>query len=451
MKKNLIFGVLLIFSGILRAQKTTENPELKIHFNESGSHYFQATFLNQLWLRFNQSLPGTTVQSVPENQTLDIGLRRTRLQMFGQITDNVFLYFQFGMNNFNAQYNNTANRKVSAFFHDALCEYKVSESNALKLGGGLTIANGLSRFSQPSIGTIATLDVPVFAQTTVDQTDIFSRKLSLYARGQISKFDYRVILSDPFPITSNGNVPPELSKNATFSLKGHHLQQGAYMMYQFFEHEGHSTPYMTGTYLGTKKVFNVAVGGIFQKNATWRKGNSSDTTYDDMKLMCVESFLDLPLNQFDKSAIHAYAGYFITNYGMNYLRMNGIMNPTTGSGISNLVKDAGPIYGNSLPMFGTGQVFYAQFAYLMSQNLIRSKSQFMPYLSLNVSSYDRFKQQHLSTINVGLNYLIKGHKAKFTLDWMNRPNVILTQVNGEEVVNIGKNLNTIMLQYQIFL
>ena len=40
--------------------------------------------------------------------------------------------------------------------------------------------NGLSRFSQPSIGTIVTMDVPVFAQATVDQTDEFSRKLSVY-------------------------------------------------------------------------------------------------------------------------------------------------------------------------------------------------------------------------------------------------------------------------------
>ena len=451
MKKSLFFAMLFAIVGSMSAQKANEILELKYKFNETGTHYFQATFLNQVWLRNNQSLPNTMVDGLLENNTFDIGLRRTRMQLFGQLTDKVFVYFQFGMNNFNSQYNYTSNRKQSAFFHDALCEYKVTESNALKLGGGLTIANGLSRFSQPSIGTIATLDVPVFAQTTVDQTDIFSRKLSFYARGQVSKFDYRVILSDPFPITSNGAAAPDISKNATFSPLGHHLQQGGYLMYQFFDHEGHTTPYMTGTYLGTKKVFNVAVGGIFQKNATWRKGTASDTVYDNLNLFCVESFLDVPLNKEKNTALNAYAGYFHTDYGKNYLRMNGIMNPATNSKQVGLVKDAGPMYGNAIPMFGTGNVFYAQVAYLMSQNILKNGAQLLPYLSLNHSSYKRLNDKGMSTVNIGVNYLMKGHKAKLTLDWMNRPNVILTQVNGNDEVNIGNRLNTITLQYQIFL
>ena len=79
-------------------------------------------------------------------------------------------------------------------------------SDLLYIGGGLTIANGLSRFSQPSISTIMSMDVPVFAQATVDQTDEFSRKLSLYARGQIGKLDYRLVLTDPFPVNTNGTV-----------------------------------------------------------------------------------------------------------------------------------------------------------------------------------------------------------------------------------------------------
>jgi hypothetical protein len=37
----------------------------------------------------------------------------------------------------------------------------------------------------------------VFLQYTVDQTDQFARKLSIYARGQIGKLDYRLVMSDP--------------------------------------------------------------------------------------------------------------------------------------------------------------------------------------------------------------------------------------------------------------
>lgn len=30
--------------------------------------------------------------------------------------------------------------------------------------------------------------------------------MSFYARGQVGKLDYRLVLSDPFPVASNGNV-----------------------------------------------------------------------------------------------------------------------------------------------------------------------------------------------------------------------------------------------------
>jgi len=209
MKKFLL--LILAISPILPAMAQADNEALKFKLNESGSHYFQATLLNQTWLRSTENNPGTTVEGNPESQSTDIGLRRTRMQLFGQITDRTFIYFQFGQNNFNAQYNSTSNRKIAPFFHDALGEYRISDKNQLKVGGGLSIISGLSRFSQPSIGTITTMDVPVFAQTTVDQIDQFSRKLSVYARGQIGHWDYRYILSDPFPITSNGQTPPALA------------------------------------------------------------------------------------------------------------------------------------------------------------------------------------------------------------------------------------------------
>ena len=191
---------------------------LKFNLNEDGSNWFQLTFLNQTWLRYSQNNPGTMMDNVSKSESTDIGLRRTRIQMFGQVYPRVFLYFQFGQNNFNAAYNSLGgNRKNAAFMHDALCEYSLIPNNKLKLGGGLTIANGLSRFSQPSIGTIATMDVPVFAQSTVDQTDQFSRKLSFYARGQISKIDYRFVVSDPFPVGSNGSAPPVANVNSSFA------------------------------------------------------------------------------------------------------------------------------------------------------------------------------------------------------------------------------------------
>ncbi|MBU6342496.1 MAG: hypothetical protein KGS48_13460 [Bacteroidetes bacterium] len=454
--KNLILFLLLAVSTSVWAQNapapppvpTPEKDALRLNLNADGSHYFQVTFLNQVWLRYNQNNPGTLVENKPEDHTFDIGLRRTRIQMFGQITDKVFVYFQFGENNINTQFNTGNNRKLASFFHDALCEYKISKKNQLKLGGGLTIANGLSRFSQPSIGSIMTLDVPVFAQTTVDQTDEFSRKLSLYARGQIGKFDYRIILSDPFPVASSGASLPTLNEYANFAQRGHQWQQQGYLMYQFFEQEPHTTPYMTGTYLGKRKVFNIALGGIYQKDAMWRKGSVGDTIYQAMQHFSVESYLDMPVNREKETAVSAYVGYFNTNYGDNYLRYNGIMNVANGTNLTanNSIVGQGPSYGNAVPMFGTGNVIYAQFGFLLPKGLLGNGHKLMPYGSLTAAKYDRLNGLWANTLDLGINYFILGHKSKITLDWQNRPTF---KVQNNAVAS-DKRRNTLNLQYQIF-
>jgi hypothetical protein len=455
MTTRLFFTTLMGLSVYSYAQEEQRNrapgqppkDALKFNLTEDGSRYFQFTVMNQTWVRYNQHNPGTLIEGVSKDNSVDIGLRRTRIQVLGQLTDRVFIYFQFGQNSFNAQYNTGSNRKLAAFFHDALCEYKVSNGNQLKIGGGLTIANGLSRFSQPSVSTIMTMDVPLFAQSTVDQTDQFSRKLSVYARGQAGKFDYRFILSDPFPITSSGGALPALSANAQFAQLGHQLQPQGYLVYQFFEHENHTTPYMAGTYLGKKKVFNIAVGGVFQKDAMWKRGEATDTVYQNMKLFAVESFLDMPLSS-KQDAISAYAGFFNTDYGTNYLRYNGAMNPANGTNLTaaNSITGHGPTYGNSYPMFGTGRLFYTQLGYLFRESPFKGKSRLMPYSSFTAAKYDRLNGLWTNTINAGVNLLLNGHKSKLTLDWQNRPTY---EVADNEVVK-GKRMNSVVLQYQIY-
>lgn len=462
MKNNIKFLIICFSVITLKAQEnakplshsTAKNSAIKFSLNESGTHYFQATFLNQVWLRYNQSNPGTLLDGVNKNETFDIGLRRTRIQMFGQITDKVFVYFQFGQNNFNAAYNSTLgqNRKNAAFMHDAVCEYKISKGNQLKIGSGLTIANGLSRFSQPSIGSIVTMDVPVFAQATVDQTDQFSRKLSIYARGQVKHIDYRFSLSDPFPLASNGASLSPVGVNSSFATKGNRSKQvQAYVMWQFFEHESHTTPYMTGTYLGKKKIFNIALGSIIQKNAMWNRPSVSDSiAYQDMKLFCVESFLDLPLNKEKGTALSAYAGYFLCNYGKNYLRYNGIMNPANASSLkaSNSITGQGPTYGNAMPMFGTGSTLYTQLAYLLPQKLLGDHGQLMPYASATLAKFDRLEGKPMNVYNAGVNWLINGHQAKISIDWQNRPTY---SIDNTGAVSSGVRKNAFTVQYQIFI
>jgi hypothetical protein len=453
---SFLFLILNSISG-LSQDKPKEIEELKLKLNEDGSHYIKATILNQIWFRYNQSNAGTTVLGDPTVETFDIGLRRTRLQLYGQITDRVFFYLQFGQNNFNylAGQNsaNSGNRKNQVFFHDALGEYRVFKgTDKLHLGGGLTITNGLSRFSQPSVGTIMSMDVPIFAQATVDQTDEFSRKLSVYARGQIGKLDYRIILSDPFPITSNGLPQPGINAtNANFAWDNHSKQYQAIFIWNFFDKESHVTPYMTGTYLGKKKVLNLEGGFITQANATWTGSNTNaDPTTDpnrkyyNMNLWSVAMFYDAPVNAEKGTAINAYLGYFNTDYGTRYLRYNGIMNPANGTNVGGAPTGS---YGNAFPMFGTGSVVYAQFGYLLKKDLLgEGNGTLMPYITYQGANYDRLDKQ-MNLFDFGINWFMKGHTSKLTLDYQLRPTY--TPFGNDLIQNSGMN-GQVVAQYQFF-
>ena len=130
--------ILWLCSMVMTGAYAQQIKELKLKLNESGDLYIKATLLNQTWLRYNQSNPGTLVNSKPADTTFDIGLRRTRLQLYGQLLPRVFFYTQFGMNNFNYGSQNSGNRKLQAFFLDALGELGLKlDSSPDRRGTGL--------------------------------------------------------------------------------------------------------------------------------------------------------------------------------------------------------------------------------------------------------------------------------------------------------------------------
>ncbi len=431
------------------------SKDLRISLNESGSHYFRFIFLNQTWVRVNENNPGSTVFGNEAGLTTDIGLRRTRIQMYGQVTDRVFLYTQFGMNNFNKasafpaynQNGTPSNRKIAAFFHDALGEYEVwrKDDRFIRFGGGLTVVNGLSRFTQPSVGSIMTMDVPVFAQATVDQVDQFDRKLAVYSRGQVGKLNYRIGMADPFPVETNGAAPPAIGENAVFAGRRHSKSYQGMLIYNFFDTEDNTTPgYMTGTYLGKRKVLNLEAGLVSQKNATWSR-QSADTLYHDMLLWSVASYLDMPVNREKGTAVSAYLGYFNTNYGPGYLRFNGIMNPATGTDAP--IAGTAAVHGNAFPMFGNGRVIYSQAGLKLKDDLLGSQGTLMPYASLQSAGYDRIKGA-VNVWNLGINWLIKGHNGKMTLNYENRPVYVNDAADPNRLNRSGRRASWV-LQYQI--
>ena len=149
-----------------------------------------------------------------------------------------------------------------------------------------------------------------------------------------------------------------------------------------------------------------------------------------MNLWSVALYYDAPVNLEKGTALSAYAGYFSLDYGTDYLRYNGIMNPANG--INN-----GPYagsQGNAFPMFGTGKVIYTQVGYLLKKDLLGDVGTLMPYASLMSADYDRLSDG-MNVVDVGVNWLIKGHTSKLTLDYQNRP---VYEAQGQDLIKVNK-------------
>jgi hypothetical protein len=437
MKKHiLVIAILFALPTFGQATNEQKKPDrdLRLNLNDAGSHYIKANFTAQIWLRYNQSNPGTTVDGFAKNETFDIGLRRVRTQLYGMLTDKVFFYTQFGINNFTA----ISDRKSPLFFHDALAEYHITK-RSLHMGAGLTAWTGFARFSSPSVATIMGYDAPLYQQATNDATDQFLRKLSVYAKGKLGKLDYRVIMSTPMSALQSSAVKP-LGVNSDFSLKPANPQFSGYLMYQFLDEESNLTPYTAGTYLGKKSVFNIGAGFQYQQNAMWHNtGIGTDTVYQNMVNFAVDAFYDHPIGT-KGAALSAYATFCHLDFGKGYLRNIGVMNPANGMapGTDNLNGS-----GNASPMLGTGNVIQGQVGYLLPKSVLGdSNGQLMPYAMIMHATYDRLKQK-MMVYDIGLNWFIEEHKTKISIDYQNRP------VFKSSDQKVSQRLGMAVMQFQI--
>ncbi|MGE0931469.1 hypothetical protein [Peijinzhouia sedimentorum] len=424
--------------SILDKDEDKKRKELVIYFNQDGSHYLKATFLNQIWIRYNESNPGTTVFGTPKSSTLDLGLRRTRIQLFGQISDKIFVYTQFGTNNINY----ISPRKQGLFFLDAVTELKIVDQK-LSLGSGLTGWSGLSRYASPSVGSILTLDAPLYQQSTNDINDQFLRKFSLYAKGKLGKLDYRIAISDPMAIQNSTAQKSTIQENSLFSPKPAKLQFQGYFMVQLKDKESNLTPYNVGTYLGKKHILNFGAGFISQKDAMWHLSNSGDSLSTNLGLFALDVFYDMPLNVEKGTAFTAYGSISHSDYGKNYIRNLGVMNPANG------VNSQGSFNGggNSFPIIGSGNTFYAQFGYLLKQNLLGDYGTLQPYSSVQVSNLDLLNDS-MVMYEAGINWLIEGNRSKISLNYQSRP-VFDTNASDKIVLVSRKGMITLQTQISI--
>lgn len=427
---------ILIFVAILGTLGTSlkaQSKELKINFNESGSQYLKANFTAQVWTRYTDNNPGTTINGVIEKETFDIGLRRVRLQLMGKVSDKVFVYTQFGINN--AGYNTA--RKPGLFFHDVVTEYQPTEK-LIHIGTGLTGWTGFSRFAAPSAGNILGYDAPLYQQSTNDVNDQFLRKLSVYAKGKINKFDYRLVLSKPMIVDASVTAVKPLNVYSDFSYNAPKLQSSGYLMYQFFDEESNTTPYMVGTYLGKKKVLTLGAGFQYQPNAMWHLTDTVSKTVVHQKLLNVgvDVFFEYPIKD-NGSALTVYVAASKTDYGKNYIRNNGVLNPASASSGNTLSGG-----GNAFAMYGTGNTFFTQVGYLLPKKNNTDKNRIQPYADITLCKYDRLKN-NIAMWDVGFNWLIEGQLSKVSLNYQSRP--IVNTATLKQTTNKGM----FVVQFQI--
>lgn len=385
--------------------------ELRFKLNEEGSQYIKSSLTTQVWTRYTDNNPGTTINGKAEAQTFDIGLRRVRMQLFGKISDKVFMYTQFGINN--AGYNTA--RKPGLFFHDVVAEYQPTQ-RLVHLGMGLTGWTGFSRFAAPSAGNILGYDAPLYQQSTNDVNDQFLRKLSVYAKGKIKKLDYRLVLSKPMMVDANVTAVKPLNVNSDFSFNAPKLQTSGYFMYQFWEEESNLTPYTVGTYLGKKKVLSLGAGFQYQPGAMWHYQDTVSKNIVTEKLLHVgvDVFMEYPFSR-NGSALTLYTAAAKTNYGKNYIRNNGVLNPA--------VVNSGNTFsggGNSFAMYGTGTTLFAQVGYLLPTKVKNLNNRVQPYADITLSNFDRFNSA-IALWDVGINWLIDGQRSKLSVNYQNRP------------------------------
>ncbi len=459
MKKILTFvGLVLIGSSLYSQGSPDYGSGLKLNLNPEGDKYVRFILWNQIWLRNTEMNPGTMVSDEATKNSWNIGNRRLRALAYAQITKRYMILMHFGINNqtfinggapgTTGTGGNGNGKKPQMFFHDAWNEYAVvlpgeAGKFSLSLGAGLHYYMGLSRMTMASTLNFLTVDSPIFTWPLIDNSDQFARQMGMFAKGKYGKFEYRFSLNKPFATNLTPvDVTNPAARIAVDNNGNPEFSKAGYVEYQFLDSESNLLPFKVGSYLGTKKVFNLGAGFYHQKDGT-RTSVNSQIEKHDIALYAIDAFADLPLgNAKNKMALSAYAGFYNYNFGPNYLRNLGIMN--IGTSDPSFVGDkaiAGA--GNLQPMIGTGNIYYLQAGLLLPSNAEKPKIRIQPFAAYTNKNFKALENSS-SQFDIGANWFIDGHHAKLTTQYSTRPTY--TSASAEP-----KSKGEFILQFQIYL
>ena len=436
MKVKYLIVVLLLISLKGFSQGSTDyGAGLKFNLNEDGSKFMRVIAWNQIWMRSAQMNPGTMIGGEATSTATDIGNRRLRFLAYAQVSKRYMIVTHFGINNqtfINGGAAGTsgtggygAGKKPGLFFHDAWNEYAVvlpqkEKKFSMSLGAGLHYYMGLSRLTMASTLNFLTIDAPIFNWPLIENSDQFARQVGLFAKGKYGKLEYRLSYNKPYATnlvptnvtTADNAVAVDNSGMTKWSKAG-------YFEYQFLEQEANVLPFKVGSYLGTKKVFNVGAGFYTAPDATRSSVNGTINKHD-IKLFSADVFLDLPIGKKEnKMALTAYSVLYDYDFGPNYLRNVGIMNigsvdPTfTGS---RAIAGA----GNAQPTIGSGNIWYTQAGILLPNKDEKPKVRIQPFGAVTYKKFDALEQSS-TQFDLGSNFFLDGHHAKITAQYSTRP------------------------------
>lgn len=433
-KTGLIIASLLGMSQTAEAQKKNDfgNPALTHYLNEQRTRYISFSGYAELWARYAQLNPGSMINNDAKSDVSDLSLRRVRVKMTYKPTEKLMFVLQGGTTNVNV----TA--KGSNYFDllDAYAEYAFSDKIAF--GAGRSTWRGLSRFTTGPLNTLL-YDLPAYATSNAGATDYTVRELSAYIKGQLGKFDYRLVIADPYTMAT-AEPKPDVS---TFSKNSPHKDFSGYFRYAFLDTENISTPFNSGTYVGKKHVLSLGAGFDYIHDAMWHQDAAKNTVNDDMKSFAADLFYDAPLNTEKGTSVSAYAMAMHNDYGPNYVRYVGTNNPATSVDAS-LASLNGA--GNAMPVIGTGNTYYLQLGGTLPYlNKEKKDLQLQPAVGIQLSD---LKGLHDNAViyDAGISLLMNGMSSRFTFDAQNRP--VFTNDPGNNAV-VSDRKWQFVLKYRI--
>lgn len=459
MKKIYLMAAVLLFSAKGFSQGSPDyGSGLKFNLKEDGSKYLRVLAWNQVWMRSSEMNPGTMINGEEASSSTDFGNRRLRILMYAQVSPRYMIVTHFGINN--QTFTNGGalgstgtggygqGKKPGLFFHDAWNEYalvlpQADKKFSLTVGGGLHYYTGLSRMTMASTLNMLTIDAPLFNWPLIENSDQFARQSGLFAKGKYGKLEYRLSFNKPFATTLIPTDAPNSDLAVAVDNSGNtKWSKAGYLEYQFLEGESNVLPYKVGSYLGTKKVFNIGAGFYTAPDAT-KSSVAGKIDKHDITLLSADIFVDMPIGKPEnKMALTAYSVFYNYDFGPNYLRNLSVMNVGTANpDFTGTRALAGA--GNLQPSIGSGNIWYTQAGLLLPNAQEKPKVRIQPYGAYSYKNFDALKKAS-SQFDVGANFFLDGHHAKITTQYSTRP--VYTASD-----NIDKYLGEFTVQLQIYL